>query len=79
VAIMIVLLVGLAFLINYIVKRLLRQFYDILKSIRGIQKGDLGVRIKNCGSDEMGELGTQINKMLDRWSPRLTHILSIMY
>lgn len=66
VAIMIVLLVGLAFLINYIVKRLLRQFYDILKSIRGIQKGDLGVRIKNCGSDEMGELGTQINKMLDR-------------
>lgn len=65
VAIMIIIIVGLAFLINYIVMRLLRQFYDILKSIRVIQKGDLGIRIENCGNDEMGELGTQINKMLD--------------
>ena len=66
VAIMLVLIVGLAFLINFIVTRLLRQFYDILKSIRMIQKGDLGVRIQNCGNDEMGELGAQINKMLNR-------------
>lgn len=66
VLVMLILLVGLAFLINVIVKRLLRQFYEILKSIRQIQKGDLGVRIENCGSDEMGEMGTQINKMLDR-------------
>lgn len=65
VAIMVIIMVGLAFLINYIVMCLLRQFYDILKSIRVIQKGDLSVRIENCGSDEMGELGTQINKMLD--------------
>lgn len=65
VAVMFVILVGLAFLINYIVKRLLRQFYEILKSIRVIQKGDLKVRIDSCGNDEMGELGTQINKMLD--------------
>lgn len=65
VAIMVIIMVGLAFLINYIVTRLLRQFYDILKSIRVIQKGDLSVRIENCGSDEMGELGTQVNKMLD--------------
>lgn len=65
VAVMLVILAGLAFLINYIVKRLLRQFYEILKSIRLIQKGDLQVRIDACGNDEMGELGTQINKMLD--------------
>lgn len=65
VAVMLVILVGLAFLINYIVKRLLRQFYEILKSIRLIQKGDLQVRIDSCGNDEMGELGTQINQMLD--------------
>ncbi|MDE6847673.1 MAG: sensor histidine kinase [Lachnospiraceae bacterium] len=65
VAVMIIIIVGLAFLINYIVTRLLRQFYDILKSIRVIQKGDLSIRIENCGNDEMGELGTQINKMLD--------------
>ncbi|MBO5032763.1 MAG: histidine kinase [Lachnospiraceae bacterium] len=66
VAIMLVLVVGLAFLINDIVKRLLRQFYEILKSIRAIQKGDLSVRIAGSGTDEMGELGMQINKMLDR-------------
>lgn len=56
----------LGFVINMVVKRLLRQFYTILKSIRQIQKGDLSVRIANCGSDEMGELGLQINRMLDR-------------
>ena len=66
VAVMLVLAVGLAFLTNFIVTRLLRQFYDILKSIRMIQKGDLEIRIRDCGKDEMGELGTQINKMLDR-------------
>lgn len=66
VAVMLVIVVGLAFLINFIVKRLLWQFYEILKSIRVIQKGDLSVRIASSGTDEMGELGTQINKMLDR-------------
>jgi len=66
VAVMLVLVVGLAFLIHFIVMRLLRHFYDVLKSIRAIQKGDLSVRIENCGNDEMGELGEQINKMLDR-------------
>lgn len=65
VAVMLVILIGLAFFVNYIVKRLLRQFYEILKSIRLIQKGNLQIRIDNCGNDEMGELGTQINKMLD--------------
>lgn len=52
--------------VNHIVKRLLRQLYDILASIREVQKGNLDVVIENCGSDEMGELGTQINKMLRR-------------
>lgn len=66
VAVMLVLVIGLAFLINAIVKHLLRQFYEILRSIRGIQKGDLSVRIENHGTDEMGELGIQINTMLDR-------------
>lgn len=66
VAVMVVILAGLAILINAIVKRLLRQFYEILKSIRVVQKGDLQVRIDACGNDEMGELGSQINKMLDR-------------
>ncbi|MBD5449390.1 MAG: histidine kinase [Lachnospiraceae bacterium] len=66
VIIMLVIIIGLAFLINYIVKSLLWQFYNILRSIRVIQTGDLSIRIADCGNDEMGELGTQINKMLDR-------------
>lgn len=65
-AAMVVLAIGLGFVVNLIVKRLLRQFYITLTSIRQIQNGDLSVRIENCGKDEMGELGTQINKMLDR-------------
>ena len=55
----------MAFVINFTVKRLLRQFYDILKSIRQIQQGNLDVVIEDCGNDEMGELGSQINKMLE--------------
>ena len=56
----------LAAFINQIVHGLLRQFYEILRSIRQVQKGDLNVVIENCGGDEMGELGTQINTMLER-------------
>ena len=56
----------LAYFINQLVSGMLRQFYDILRSIRQVQKGDLNVVIEDCGKDEMGELGTQINKMLER-------------
>ncbi|WMC93617.1 sensor histidine kinase [Kineothrix sp. MB12-C1] len=64
--IMLCILVLLIILINFAVKGLLSQFYSILFSIRQVQKGDLGVVIEGCGTDEMGELGTQINKMLER-------------
>lgn len=56
----------LALVINLIVQHLLGKFYEILKSIRKVQKGDLSVVIPEGGNDEMGELGTQINKMLER-------------
>lgn len=62
---MVMFLVLMILLCNYIVKRLLKQFYDILHAIREVQKGDLDIVIENCGNDEMGELGTQINTMLD--------------
>ncbi len=65
VAVMAGLVIILAFLINYTVTHLLGEFYGILKSIRRVQQGDLDVVIKNCGNDEMGELGNQINKMLE--------------
>lgn len=63
---MAVLTIFLALVINLIVQHLLGKFYDILKSIRNVQKGDLSVVIPECGNDEIGELGTQINKMLER-------------
>lgn len=56
----------LAFVVNLVVKGVLRQFYSILFSIRQVQKGDLNVVITPRGTDEMAELGTQINKMLER-------------
>lgn len=56
----------LVILINQIVKALLRRFYRILKTIREVQKGDIDVVVTDCGPDEMGELGTQINKMLEK-------------
>lgn len=66
VVVMLLFLAVLVYFINQIVQHLLKQFYDILRSIRKVQKGDLDVVIENCGKDEMGELGTQINKMLER-------------
>lgn len=57
--------VALIFFVNYVVKRLLSRLYQIMQSIREIQKGDLNVVITDCGNDEMGELGNQINKMME--------------
>lgn len=52
--------------VNVMVKQLLKRFYEILKSIREIRGGNLKLRLQGNGTDEMGELGTQINQMLDR-------------
>ncbi len=56
----------LAYIIGLTVRRILRKFYEILIFISRVQEGDLSSRIENCGVDEMGILGRQINKMLDR-------------
>lgn len=63
---MILLLLVLVFVINWIVRSVLHKFYEILYFIRKIQKGNLDIVIEDCGTDEMGELGTQINKMMAR-------------
>lgn len=66
VVMMIILLVALYFLIDRIVKGLLRDFYSILKSMRQVGHGDLDTRTEISGNNEMGELASQLNKMLDR-------------
>lgn len=62
--IMIVLIPFLATGINAVVRSVLQQFYRIIDAIKRVQEGDLNVVIENCGTDEMGELGSQFNKML---------------
>lgn len=64
VTVMILLVPFLAAGINVVVKTVLQQFYRIIDAIKRVQTGDLSVVIENCGTDEMGELGSQVNKML---------------
>lgn len=66
VAVMIVVLILLAFVIDFIVKRMLRQFYVILDSMERVRQGNLSVRISEVSSDEMGVLGNALNDMLDK-------------
>lgn len=61
----IVLIFILIFLSNIIVKSILKQFYYIMKTVRKVQKGNLDVRVPICSSDEIGELGEQVNTMLE--------------
>lgn len=64
VVVMILLIPFLAAGINVVVKTVLQQFYRIIEAIKKVQTGDFNVVIENCGTDEMGELGNQVNKML---------------
>ena len=62
--VMILLIPFLAAGINVVVKSVLQQFYRIIDAIKRVQEGDLNVVIESCGTDEMGELADQVNKML---------------
>lgn len=64
VSLMVLLVPLLAAGINVVVKSVLRQFYQVIDAIKRVQEGDLNVVIENCGTDEMGELARQVNKML---------------
>lgn len=66
IGVMLVLLTGVVFIVNMIVQHMLRQFYAILRSMRKVESGNLSVRITRLSNDEMGELGVQLNRMLDR-------------
>jgi len=63
---MIAIMLLVTVLVSSTVNHMLRQFYVIMDGIRKIQAGDLNIRIEEHGNDEMGELSTQLNKMLDR-------------
>ncbi|SEA82955.1 two-component system, sensor histidine kinase YesM [Pseudobutyrivibrio sp. ACV-2] len=66
VAWMIVILVLLSFIVDLVVKQVLKNFYQVLYTIRQVRKGDLSVRApRTSREDEMGELAHQVNRMLD--------------
>lgn len=60
------LVLALILLINGTVNALLEKFYSILNVVRQVQQDEVEARVPECGKDEMGEMGTQINRMLDR-------------
>lgn len=68
IAVLLVIFVCLAFAVNGVVKALLKKFYEMLSVVRKVQEGDLEQRVYEPGRDEMGEVSTQFNKMLDRIS-----------
>ena len=55
-----------AFFIKVVVRSLLKQFYEILDVMCIVQKGNLNKRVEHISSDEMGEMGKQVNRMLDK-------------
>lgn len=63
---MVLLFAAMILLINLTVNRLLRKFYETIKVVRTIQDGNIETRIPDLGTDEIGDLSRQINKMLDR-------------
>ncbi|MBO6283188.1 MAG: histidine kinase, partial [Pseudobutyrivibrio sp.] len=66
VAWMIVILILLSFVVDLLVRQVLKNFYATLYTIRQVRKGDLSVRALETGrDDEMGELAHQVNRMLD--------------
>ena len=65
VGILLLLLALLVLLIDESINFLLQKYYEILGVVRKIRNGNLEQRIPVNGKDEMGELGIQINSMLD--------------
>jgi two-component system sensor histidine kinase YesM len=66
IALLILIFFILAMVVNLVIKGLLRKFYSTLSVVRKVQEGNMDIRVSELGQDEMGELGIQINKMLDR-------------
>ncbi len=62
----VLLLLGLLAAVNLIVRAILRRFYRIVDTVAQVRGGNLSVTVPDVGRDEVGELGEQINQMLNR-------------
>ena len=56
----------LAFIVNLLVKTMLRRFYKVIEAIHAVRGGTLSAEVPYAGDDEIGLLGEQLNQMLDR-------------
>ena len=56
----------LAFIVNLLVKTMLRRFYKVIEAIHTVRGGTLSAEVPYVGDDEIGFLGEQLNQMLDR-------------
>lgn len=52
-------------LIGQSIRSLLKRLYEIIKDVNLIGKGNLDIRVPATGNDEVGDLGRQINLMLE--------------
>lgn len=58
---MLIILAGMAFVIDVVVNHVLKKFYEVLATIRKVRSGNLDVRTIESGrDDEMGELAHQV-------------------
>lgn len=62
------LLGGVAILIctaNFLVQLVLRDFYRVINTVTKVKEGDLSIRVPVYATNEIGQLGGQINDMMD--------------
>ena len=64
--VLLIVFVLLIALVNYIVKKILNQLYGILAAVKRVGEGDLNVVVTDCRPNELGELGSRINMMLEK-------------
>lgn len=63
-AVAIVVLLILLFIINLVLKKLFRPFYNMLSDVRKVQQGALKAEVEAAGADEVEELRMRMDKML---------------
>ena len=63
IGVLILLVTIITYLVNISTKAVFRNFYKVLDAIQEIQKGNLDIALEDYGKGEVGELGTNVQKM----------------
>jgi two-component system sensor histidine kinase YesM len=65
-AVLVIIGIFMTFAVSGMVRGMLGRLYTVVENMRAIRHGDLSVRSDVEGTDEVGELAHQFNRMLDR-------------